>query len=252
MQQATETAKVDAKVDPMARYARYKEVIPIESLLGATVMVVGVGAVGRQAALMLSAMGVGKVEVVDFDDVGPENMGAQGYRPDQIGKPKVEATLVDMLHINGELRALAHNRPFSDRMEVPEYVICCVDNMDARKRIFDACFKAGSKCKVFIETRMGLDVSFVYSAYDDVTKKAWNHCWFPQSQAVRESCTTRTTIFCAAIAASMAIKQLTLYLRGEKPLFQCVYNMELMAGAPMTAEEALALPASDDDKSKDA
>lgn len=41
--------------------------------------VIGVGAVGRQVALQLAAMGVSRFQLFDFDIVEPTNINFQGY-----------------------------------------------------------------------------------------------------------------------------------------------------------------------------
>ena len=54
--------------------------------------VIGVGAIGRQVVLQLAAMGVGRLQLIDFDTVEPTNVTSQGYRTEDLGRPKIEAT----------------------------------------------------------------------------------------------------------------------------------------------------------------
>ena len=43
---------------PDERYSRQKDVVPADRLAGCKATVIGVGAIGRQVALQLSAMGI--------------------------------------------------------------------------------------------------------------------------------------------------------------------------------------------------
>ena len=61
------------------RDARQRDLLPPQRLAAARATVVGVGAVGRQVGLQLAAMGVGWLQLVDFDTVETVNLGPQGY-----------------------------------------------------------------------------------------------------------------------------------------------------------------------------
>ena len=60
------------------RYSRQRDLIPRERLLSCKATVIGVGAIGRQVALQLAAMGVGWLQLVDRDVV--EESGARNRR----------------------------------------------------------------------------------------------------------------------------------------------------------------------------
>jgi len=49
------------------RYSRQKDIVPAERIAAAKATVIGVGAIGRQVALQLTAMGVPWLQLVDFD-----------------------------------------------------------------------------------------------------------------------------------------------------------------------------------------
>ena len=73
------------------RFERQQELVPPERLKQTTVTVIGVGAIGRQVALQLAAIGVRRLQLVDFDRVEPTNVTTQGYLHADIGQLKVEA-----------------------------------------------------------------------------------------------------------------------------------------------------------------
>src|SRR5207302_1599999 len=77
---------------PLDRDARQRGLVPPAALAACHALVVGVGAVGRQAALQLAAVGVPRLTLLDDDVVGPENLAAQGYWEEDVGRAKVDAT----------------------------------------------------------------------------------------------------------------------------------------------------------------
>lgn len=74
------------------RFVRQQELVPSERFSQLLVTVIGVGAIGRQVALQLAAMGVRRLQLVDFDRVDDTNVTTQGYLLEDVGQPKVSAT----------------------------------------------------------------------------------------------------------------------------------------------------------------
>ncbi len=64
-----------------ARYTRQRDIIPADRLADLMVTVIGVGAVGRQVALQLAAIGVRRLQLVDFDRVEPIQGKAKLFTP---------------------------------------------------------------------------------------------------------------------------------------------------------------------------
>ena len=61
------------------RFERQQDLVPQDRLAGLTATVIGVGAIGRQLALQLAAMGIPRMQLVDFDRVEATNVTSQGY-----------------------------------------------------------------------------------------------------------------------------------------------------------------------------
>ncbi|MBU1023021.1 sulfur carrier protein ThiS adenylyltransferase ThiF [bacterium] len=53
--------------------------------------IAGAGGLGSNVAIMLARSGIGKLIVVDYDDVEIENLNRQHFFLEHVGKPKVEA-----------------------------------------------------------------------------------------------------------------------------------------------------------------
>lgn len=76
------------------RFARMERMVGragLERLGGARVVVVGLGAVGSYATEALARAGVGRLRLVDFDEVRPSNINRQLYALEStVGRAKVE------------------------------------------------------------------------------------------------------------------------------------------------------------------
>ena len=81
----------------------------MEKLRKVTVCVVGVGGIGNPVTTMLSAMGVGKLRIIDRDVIEISNLHRQHlYNEDDIGKVKVEvaAERLQKLNLTAKIEAI--------------------------------------------------------------------------------------------------------------------------------------------------
>ena len=67
------------------RYSRQKDIVPIERIAECKATVIGVGAIGRQVALQLAAIGIPWLQLIDFDHVEWSNLASQGYLEGDMG-----------------------------------------------------------------------------------------------------------------------------------------------------------------------
>lgn len=70
-----------------------------KAFFSATVAVCGLGGLGSHLAISLARAGIGKLILVDFDQVELTNLHRQQYRAAQIGKYKTEAMLENLSEI---------------------------------------------------------------------------------------------------------------------------------------------------------
>ena len=77
------------------RYSRQQDIIPRERILECKATVIGVGAIGRQVALQLTAIGIPRLQLIDHDSVEISNLASQGYLQNDLDQPKVDATAGD-------------------------------------------------------------------------------------------------------------------------------------------------------------
>ncbi len=72
-----------------------------QRLKAATVALVGAGGLGAPAALYLAAAGVGRIRLIDDDDVSLSNLQRQiVYRSDEVGAPKLERAQAALTALN--------------------------------------------------------------------------------------------------------------------------------------------------------
>ncbi len=192
------------------RYSRQQDIVPPERLADCKATVIGVGAIGRQVAMQLTAMGIPWLQLVDFDQIEPSNLASQGYLQDDLGRQKVTAT-GDMCHqVNHSLEIHEVNDRFKRSMEIGNILFCAVDKIDTRRQIWN---EVKDKVTFFTDGRMSAEVLRVLSVSDSDSYEHYPTTLFNAEEAYVGPCTAKTTIYCANIAAGMMISQFTKYLR---------------------------------------
>jgi hypothetical protein len=194
------------------RFTRQADLVPHSTLQGLTVDVIGIGAIGRQVALQLAAVGALQVRLFDFDTVEPTNVTTQGYsQRDDLGRPKVEVTRRAMEAIEPLMEVHTVQDRYRPEHGISEAVFCAVDSIAARKAIWRA---AGDRCRFWCDGRMRGEVLRILTVADPAGHDRYTGTLFPQSEAQAGSCTSRSTIYCASIAAGLMLHQFARWLRG--------------------------------------
>ena len=192
------------------RYSRQRDIIPPDRLAMCRPTVIGVGAIGRQVALQLAAMGVPWLQLIDFDTVETSNLASQGYLEEDLDMPKVEATGNLCRRICQALELHLVNDRFRRSMEIGDAIFCCVDKIEIRRAIWDA---VKDKAALFTDGRMSAEVLRVLTACDPASRQHYPTTLFSAGEAYAGTCTAKTTIFCANIAAGIMVSQFAKYLR---------------------------------------
>ena len=92
------------------------EVGPVgqRKLLNAKVLLIGAGGLGSPAAFYLAAAGVGKLGIVDFDEVDLSNLQRQIlHREKDVGRPKVESAQETITALNPDVNVIGHDVPLN-------------------------------------------------------------------------------------------------------------------------------------------
>ena len=166
--------------------------------------------IGRQVALQLAAMGISWLQLIDFDIVEESNLASQGYLEKDLGKPKVTATAELCKRINSGLEIQQVNDRFRRSMETGNAVFCCVDSIGIRQLIWQS---VKDTAAFFVDGRMSAEVLRILVACDSASRQHYPSTLFAAEEAYTGSCTAKTTIYCANIAAGLMVAQFTKYLR---------------------------------------
>ena len=130
----------------MERFKRIRALVgdaAMEKLQGATVMVVGCGAVGSFATEALARSGIGSIVVVDFDTVEISNINRQLFAlTSTIGMPKVDVATARIRDINPNVNVRAINAFFDEKTVIdvsPDFVIDAIDTVESKVALYKWC-----------------------------------------------------------------------------------------------------------------
>lgn len=80
----------------------------------ATVAICGLGGLGSNIAIALARAGVGKLILIDFDEVDVTNLHRQQYKAAQVGMYKTEAAKENLMEIAPYLEVLTFNEKITE------------------------------------------------------------------------------------------------------------------------------------------
>ena len=201
---------VSSGAEKSDRDMRQRDIVPPERLAEARATVVGVGAIGRQVALQLAAMGIPWLQLIDSDVVEPVNLACQGYLEDDLGRSKVEATADLCQQMNHQLDVEERRERFKRTKQVGKCLFCCVDSIETRRFIWNA---VKDRVAFFADGRMSAEVVRVVTVADAQSREHYPTSLFSPSEAQTGACTAKSTIFTANIVAGLMLEQFSRWLR---------------------------------------
>jgi len=213
------------------RLIRQQGLVPSDRLVGLTATVIGVGAIGRQVALQLAAIGARSIQLIDFDSVDETNITTQGYLASDVGTLKVEATSDAVRQIDADIQIDTINDRFRPRHSTGEAIFCCVDSISARTAIWRS---VNTGCQFWADGRMLGETMRILCVGNDTGRSHYPTTLFHQSEAQQGQCTARSTLYTANIAAGLILHQFTRWLRGF-PIDQDL-TLNLLASEFVSAE----------------
>lgn len=161
-----------------------------EKLLGSHALVIGAGGLGSPVALYLGSAGVGRITVVDHDEVDATNLQRQiAHTLDRVGQFKAESVRTAIAQINPDVTVDAvTQRADKDLLNtlVPlaDVVIDCCDNFETRQAVNLACVTHRKPLVSGAAIRMDGQVSVFDSTQADAPCYA---CIFPPEQLPEET-----------------------------------------------------------------
>ncbi len=181
-------------------------------LAGSSVAVFGLGAVGSYATEALARAGVGRLALVDFDEVRVTNINRQLYATQgTLGRFKADVARERTLDINPDCAVTAH-RVFADAKAIPalcegsDAVIDAIDSLVPKVALIEYCLGAGIPLVSSMGAGQRTDPTTVRAG--DITEVT--HC--PLASRIRKR----------------------LRKRGVEPRLRCIYSVQ----APLRRREA--------------
>src|SRR4051794_40259470 len=116
------------------------------ALRDASVLVIGAGALGSPVALYLAGAGVGRLGIVDDDEVELSNLHRQllHFTPD-VGAPKAHSAAAKLRFLNPGVVVEPYQARFAATMlEGHDLVVDCTDTFETRYAVNAACCEAGT------------------------------------------------------------------------------------------------------------
>jgi molybdopterin/thiamine biosynthesis adenylyltransferase len=213
------------------RYRRHEQIdwFSQDKVRSSRIVVVGAGAIGNEVVKNLALLGVGAVDVYDFDRVEEHNLTRSVFlRESDIGENKATAVVRRASEVDPGVRLRAIEGDFWEHLgvsQLAEYdcAIGAVDNFEARIRLNQMCLLAGTSfVSAAIDSRHAAIESF---SHGDAWGGACYECHLPESaygrMAERYSCgglrrrarasqqvptTAVTASVAGALAASTALR----------------------------------------------
>jgi len=195
-----------------------------ERVLGARALLIGAGGLGSPAALYLAASGVGRITLVDDDEVDLTNLQRQVmHTTSRIGQPKVASGREALLQINpgievAALRERAAGERLRELVAAHDVVLDCSDNFATRQAVNRACVLARVPLVAGAVIRFDGQVS-VFDVRDEASP--CYACLFPEDSRFEDAACSSMGVFAplvGVIGAVQAAEALKLLAGCGRPL----------------------------------
>ena len=197
-------ARMDSTETSADRFVRQQQLVPRDQLAGLRITVIGIGAIGRQVSLQLASIGVRQMQLVDFDTVELSNVTTQGYFVEDIGAAEVVSTARAVARIDPAITMETVRHRFRPKYEIGRAVFCCVDRIQTRESIWRS---VANRVEFFADGRMLGETMRVLIVAGNAGRDYYPSSLFPASEAQSGSCTARSTVYTANIAAGLMVHQ---------------------------------------------
>jgi len=206
-----------------------------QKLSDAHVLIMGLGGLGSPVAMYLAAAGIGKLSLVDFDDVDLSNLQRQIiHTTDRIQQSKVDSAAFALQQLNPLVKTICINQQLDEnelqtRLSDVDLVIDATDNFSSRFMINRACYNTSTPLVSGAAIRMEGQVS-VFNFKD--SESPCYRCLYDEEGEEDTSCSENGVMapmvgIIGSIQAMEAIKLLTGYgetLTGKLLITDAMYQ----------------------------
>ncbi|RSZ55750.1 molybdopterin-synthase adenylyltransferase MoeB [Massilia atriviolacea] len=210
--------------DQLLRYSRHilLDEIGIEGqqrALAASALVIGAGGLGSPAALYLASAGIGRIVLIDDDEVDLTNLQRQIlHTTERVGQPKADSGRAALLAINPgievvALRERAADARLAELVGQASVVLDCSDNFATRHAVNRACVAR----KVPLVSGAVIRFDGQISVFDPRRGDSPCYsCLFPQDQRFEDVACSTMGVFAplvGVVGAMQAAEALKLVMR---------------------------------------
>ena len=199
------------------------------------ILLIGCGGTGSWTGIALAKMGCTKIILVDFDKVEPHNIPSQSYEIRDHDRQKVYALEQNMNEMNhGENRQYESFQKtfenfFKDHMRKISVVICAIDSMDERIKLWDI-IKKRNDVELFLDPRIGGELLRLY-AVDPLDTKAvtfYESQLYPSSKADPLPCGSRQIIYTTMFTGALIANYVKKYAKKEPIRAETIMDFNTM------------------------
>jgi len=189
-------SKTELNDEELSRYSRQILMPEVDytgqlKLSQSHAIIFGLGGLGSPASLYLAATGIGKLTLVDFDEVDDSNLQRQiVHREVNIGQTKVESAKQTLASLNHhiEIETLAkklNEQEIIDLVKTANVVLDCTDNFASRFALNQACFQT----KTPLVSGAAIRWEGQLSTYDfRIENNPCYQCLYPQDSGQELTC----------------------------------------------------------------
>jgi len=190
-----------------------------QTLLDSHVIIMGLGGLGSPVAMYLAAAGIGKLSLVDFDEVDLSNLQRQIiHTTHSIQQPKVESAALAIKNLNPSVETICINQHLTQaeleaQLTTADLLIDATDNFNSRFMINRACYNTRTPLVSGAAIRMEGQIS-VFDFQND--NSPCYRCLYDEVGEENTSCSENGVMapmvgIIGSIQAMEAIKLLTGY-----------------------------------------
>lgn len=164
-----------------------------QALCDAHVMIIGLGGLGSAAAMYLASSGVGKLSLVDFDQVELSNLQRQIiHQTSDINKLKVISAKETLLALNPEIEVLTHAKKFNAEelgvyLHDVDVLLDCSDNFQTRYTLNDLAHK--NKLPLVSGAATGFEGQLCVFDFKENNSPCYR-CLYTEGDDINTNCTT--------------------------------------------------------------
>ena len=202
------------------RFDRQEELIPRARMLQESATVIGVGAVGRQVALQLVALGIPRLQLIDFATVTLADVIAEGFLSEDVGAPKVDAVggLCHRAEPLLDLQTLCER--FRPSQVAGANVFCCLAAKTDRLPVWEPLCK---HCRFWGDASRSAEAVRVLVAGDEGDHRSYRRILADSDgDAARPAAVPLA--YMGALAAALLMHQFVRYLRNQPLVVDATFD----------------------------